>query len=62
MIKNGAFTNANVRVHDLNGKLVYNDILNSSRQNIKLRETSSGLYVVTLLSSSDTYSKKLIFK
>ncbi|RRO24397.1 T9SS-dependent M36 family metallopeptidase [Flavobacteriaceae bacterium 14752] len=57
----GRIQNANLKIYDLNGRLVLNQAINfNNKQQINVSELSSGIYVLKIENSRVNISKKLI--
>ena len=53
---------ATVKIYDVNGKLIINEIQNSTRKNYDLSNLQSGIYIVKIISNNEITTKRITIK
>ncbi len=63
---NGTFTitlnnadKTNIKIYDLNGKLVFEDVQNVAKERYQLSKLISGVYIIKLISKNDIFTKRI---
>jgi riboflavin synthase alpha subunit len=61
-LNNVSADGAIITITDLNGKVLYNDILRSTTNSLNLGKLNSGLYIVKVINGNEQYNAKLVVR